>query len=48
MDDHTMPAMSDKMSKLNMNHEPMVPDGKPLKRTDTETSDVDVFVDAQS
>ena len=43
-DDH----LSTPMSKLNM-HEAMVPEGqKPLKRTDTETSDVDVFVDAES
>lgn len=40
--------MDDKMSNLNINHEPMVPDSKPLKRIDTETSDTDVFVDAES
>lgn len=43
-DDH----VSSSMSKLNM-HEAMVPQGqRPLKRTDTESSDVDVFVDAES
>ena len=43
MDDHH--DMNDKMSNLNMNHEPMRP--KALQRTDTETSEVDEFVDAQ-
>lgn len=39
---------SHQMSKLNM-HEAMVPVGqKPLKRTDTETSEMDEFVDAES
>ena len=47
-DEHDMPGMSAKMSNLNINHEAMVPDGTPLKRTDTETSDTDVFVDAES
>ena len=43
-DDH----LSNPMSKLNM-HETMVPEGnKPLKRTDTETNEQDVFVDAES
>ena len=43
MDDHH--DLNDKMSNLNMNHEPMRP--KALQRTDTETSEVDEFVDAQ-
>lgn len=38
-------GMNDKMSNLNMNHAPMAP---VLKRTDTGTSEVDVFVDAES
>ena len=46
--DHGDSGMNDKMTNLNMNHEPMVPDSKPLKRIDTETSDTDVFVDAES
>jgi hypothetical protein len=46
MDDDT--GVSNQMSKLNM-HETMQPEGnKPLKRTDTQTSELDVFVDAES
>ncbi|KAJ9616559.1 Oxysterol-binding protein OBPa [Cladophialophora chaetospira] len=42
-DDH----LNAPMSKLNM-HEAMKPEGqKPLKRTDTETSELEVFVDAE-
>jgi hypothetical protein len=42
-DDH----LSQPMAKLKM-HEAMTPDGKkPLERTDTETSEMDVFVDAE-
>lgn len=50
---HTASLMDDdehinnQMSKLNM-HEAMIPEGtKPLRRADTETSEVDVFVDAE-
>jgi hypothetical protein len=43
-DDHDITGMDEKMSNLNMNHEPMMP----LKRTDTETNETDVFVDAES
>ena len=47
-DDGDVSHMNNQMSKMNM-HEAMVPDGKkPLKRTDTETSEPDVFVDAES
>jgi hypothetical protein len=45
LDDHNDSGMNDKMSNLNMNHAPMAPN--PLKRTDTGTSEVDVFVDAE-
>ena len=41
-DDH----LSNPMSKMNM-HETMVPQGQKLKRADTETSEIDEFVDAQ-
>lgn len=37
--------MNDKLSNLNINHEPIAP--KPLRRTDTDTSEVDEFVDAE-
>jgi hypothetical protein len=46
MDDDT--GVSNQMSKLNM-HGTMQPEGhKPLARTDTQTSELDVFVDAES
>lgn len=46
-DDDDISHMNNTMSKMNM-HEVMVPDGKkPLERSDTETSEVDVFVDAE-
>ncbi|EXJ87258.1 hypothetical protein A1O3_04217 [Capronia epimyces CBS 606.96] len=46
-DDEDVSHMNTQMSKINM-HETMVPHGQaPLKRADTETSDVDVFVDAE-
>jgi hypothetical protein len=47
-DDHEAATINTKTSSLNMNHEPMVPSGKPLERSDTETSETDVFVDAES
>ena len=47
-DDHKDSGLNDKMASLNMSHEPMKPDNTPLKRTDTETSEQDVFVDAES
>ncbi len=44
-DDHDL---SHEMSQMKM-HEAMVPQGPaPIKRADTETSEVDVFVDAES
>lgn len=47
-DDNDISHMNSQMSRLKM-HEAMVPEGQaPLKRADTETSEVDVFVDAQS
>jgi hypothetical protein len=47
-DDHGHADVNNKMSNLNINHEPMVPQGaRPIKRTDTETSETDVFVDAE-
>ncbi|OAG40686.1 hypothetical protein AYO21_04984 [Fonsecaea monophora] len=48
-DDHEeMSHMNNQMSKMNM-HEAMVPEGqKPLRRADTDTSEVDLFVDAES
>ncbi|EXJ83532.1 hypothetical protein A1O1_07155 [Capronia coronata CBS 617.96] len=46
-DDEDMSNMRSQMSNLKM-HQTMVPQGhRPLKRADTETSDVDVFVDAE-
>lgn len=46
--DDDLTQMNSQMSKVNM-HEAIVPDGKkPLTRADTETSEVDVFVDAES
>jgi hypothetical protein len=43
-DDHDI---SDNMSRMKM-HEAMVPEGsRPIKRSDTETNEVDVFVDAE-
>lgn len=45
-DDQDVSHMNDQMSNLKM-HEAMVPQGQaPLKRADTESSEVDVFVDA--
>lgn len=45
MDDHD--DMNSKMASMSM-HAPLTPKGPaPVKRTDTETSDVDVFVDAE-
>jgi hypothetical protein len=39
--------LNNQISKLKM-HEAMVPEGQqPLKRTDTDTSEVEVFVDAE-
>ena len=47
-DDGDVSHMNNQMSKMNI-HEAMVPDGKkPLQRIDTETSEADVFVDAES
>lgn len=46
-DDGQLSEMNNGVSKLSL-HQPMVPQGRdPLKRADTETSDVDVFVDAE-
>jgi hypothetical protein len=46
-DDHGLSGMNDKMKGMGL-HEPMRPGGgKPLKRADTETSEVDEFVDAE-
>ncbi|OQV05951.1 hypothetical protein CLAIMM_10601 [Cladophialophora immunda] len=46
-DDNDMSHMNSQMSKMNM-HEAMVPEGqKPLRRADTDTSEVDLFVDAE-
>lgn len=46
-DDGDITHVNSQMSKLKM-HEAMVPEGRePLERADTETSDVDVFVDAE-
>ncbi|KAK5047784.1 hypothetical protein LTR84_006449 [Exophiala bonariae] len=46
-DDRQMSEMNNGVSNMSL-HQPMVPQGRdPLKRTDTETSDVDVFVDAE-
>ncbi|KIX07869.1 uncharacterized protein Z518_02523 [Rhinocladiella mackenziei CBS 650.93] len=46
-DDDDISYMNNQMSKMKM-HEAMVPEGKkPLKRADTETSEMDVFVDAE-
>lgn len=47
-DDQHIDMMNDNMKGLNM-HEPITPSGqKPLKRTDTETSEVDAFFDAEN
>ena len=46
-DDDGLSRMNDQMAKMKM-HEAMVPQGaRPLRRADTETSEVDVFVDAE-
>jgi len=46
-DDGDLTHMNSQMSKMKV-HETMVPEGRvPLKRADTETNDVDVFVDAE-
>lgn len=45
--DHGISGMNDQMKDMRL-QQPMTPGtGKPLKRTDTETSEVDEFVDAQ-
>lgn len=38
--------MNSQMGNMSL-HQPLTPAGQPIKRTDTETSDTDVFVDAQ-
>lgn len=44
--DHDLSGMNDQMKDMRL-QQPMMPDaGKPLKRADTETSEVDEFVDA--
>ena len=46
-DDHHLTGMNSQVSNMSL-HQPLVPGGKtPLKRSDTETSEVDVFVDAE-
>jgi hypothetical protein len=46
-DDDHFSDMNNQVSNLSL-QQPMVPQGRgPLQRTDTETSDVDVFVDAE-
>ena len=47
-DEDDMTHLSNQTSSMNL-QQPLVPSGQaPLKRADTETSDVDVFVDAES
>lgn len=47
-DDEHVNLMNDKMKDMKM-HEPITPTGqKPLTRTDTDTSEVDAFFDAQN
>ena len=51
-DDSHVDLMNEKMKSTNM-HEPMAPavgpqGDKPLKRTDTDTSEVDNFFDAEA
>ena len=47
-DDEHIGMMNDKLKDLKM-HEPIVPTGqKLLKRTDTDTGEVDNFVDAEN
>ncbi|KIW88272.1 uncharacterized protein Z519_11383 [Cladophialophora bantiana CBS 173.52] len=46
-DDNDLSHMNNQISKMNI-HAAMVPEGKkPLRRADTDTSEVDVFVDAE-
>lgn len=46
-DDDEFSGMNNRVSNLSL-QQPMVPQGRgPLQRTDTETSEVDVFVDAE-
>jgi hypothetical protein len=45
-DDHDVRQTTSQMSNLNMSHQAMQP-RSPLQRTDTGTSEVDVFVDAE-
>lgn len=46
-DDNVMGTVNEKMANMNM-HEPMIPEGqKPLKRADTDTNEIDEFVDAE-
>jgi oxysterol-binding protein-related protein 8 len=47
-DDQHVDMMNDKMKELKM-HEPITPSAqKPLRRTDTDTSEVDAFFDAET
>lgn len=43
MDDH---GLDNKMSNLNM-QDPMQPTPRPIARTDTDTKEVELFVDAE-
>lgn len=45
--DDDLHETTDKLSSLNVSHQAMQPSRTPLQRTDTETSDMDVFVDAE-
>lgn len=47
-DDQHVDMMNDNMKELKM-HEPLTPsEQKPLTRTDTDTSEVDAFFDAET